>query len=57
MLPEIIEEAKKEFIADYPNNENAEELATAFTEGMIKAFTIMFENSLHGQTSFDLVQE
>ena len=57
MLSELIEEAKNEFVADFKDKENVDELAKIYKEGMIKAFTIMFEQSLHGQTSFDLVQE
>lgn len=57
MLAEIIEEAKFEFIEDFKNKENVDELANIYTEGMKKAFTIVFEQSLHGHVSIDLVQE
>lgn len=57
MIQELIEEAKQEFIEDFKNSENVEELANIYTQGMMKAFTIMFEQSLHGHVSFDLVQE
>lgn len=57
MLSELIEEAKNEFVADFKDKENVDELAKIYKEGMIKAFTIMFEQSLHQRTSFDLVQE
>lgn len=57
MVQKLIEEARQEFIEDFKDEENVEELANIYTEGMMKAFAIVFEQSLHGQVSFDLVQE
>lgn len=57
MIKDLIRQAKDQFAADYNGDEHLEDELNAFEEGMITAFKIIFDESLHGSISFDLVLE
>lgn len=57
MLQNLIADAKGEFIEDYKNQDNVNELANIYEQGMKKAIALLMEQSLYGPIKFDLVQE
>lgn len=55
MLTDLIDTAKEQFRADYAEDKNLDVEIVAFEEGMKTAFRLMFEQSLYGSITFDLV--
>ncbi len=56
MIRKLIDTAKAQFAKDYADDPSLDDELSAFEEGMITAFRIMFEQSLHGSISFDIVE-
>lgn len=57
MLQNLIADAKSEFISDYKGQENINELANIYEQGMKRAIALLMEQSLYGPIVFDIVQE
>lgn len=56
MLKQLIQEAKSKYAQDYEGDANLDLQLDAFEEGMVTAFSLMFEHSLRGSLSFDLIE-
>lgn len=57
MIKELIAESKAKFAEDYKEDPHLDDELMAFEEGMISAFRMMLDLSLHGSITFDLVVE
>lgn len=55
LLTEIIATEKARYEQDYKGDHDIDSELMAFEEGMITAFRLMFEQSLRGSISFDLM--
>lgn len=57
MIKSIIDDAVKEFRQDFGEQENYETLERIYVEGMIKAFTAVFDMQLHGMSVIEDAEE
>lgn len=57
MIKSIIDNAVKEFHEDFGEQENYETLERVYIEGMIKAFTAVFDMQLHGMSVIEDAEE
>lgn len=51
---ELIQQAKEQYALDYKDDASLDIQLAAFEEGMITAFTMLFERSLRGSISFEI---
>lgn len=57
MIRVIINDAVEDFRRDFGGQENYETLERIYVEGMIKAFTAVFDMQLHGTSVVDSASE
>lgn len=56
MLQNYISDAKEQYAHDYADDTHLDDKLEAFEEGLVTALTHVFELSLRGSLSFDIVE-